>query len=134
MRARGGGLDELHQYAAGITRVHEVDPRVRGPAARLGVEQPHALLPQRGARGVDVGDPVGQLLKPGPLRSMNFPIGESGRSGARSWIAAPASPGADSMASRTPCSSFVSVWVATRPSVSAYQVIASSRSATAIPT
>jgi len=44
VRARGGGLDELHQYTAGITRVHEVDPRVRGPAARLGVEQPHALL------------------------------------------------------------------------------------------
>ncbi len=65
---------------------------------------------------------------------MNFPIGESGRSGARSWTAAPVSPGADSIASRTPCSSLVSTWVATRPSVSAYQVMAASRSGTAMPT
>src|SRR5690242_2045463 len=70
---------------------------------------------------------------PGPLRSRNLPMAESGRSGARSWIAAPPSP-ADSIASRTPCSSLTSVCVASRPKVSRYQAIASSRSATAIPT
>ncbi len=26
VRARSGGLDELDQYAAGVARVHEVDP------------------------------------------------------------------------------------------------------------
>ena len=62
-------------------------------------------------------------------------MAESGRSGASSWIArCRPSPGADSIASRTPCSSLTSVCVATRPKVSAYQAIASSRSATAMPT
>src|SRR3954463_15160950 len=74
---------------------------------------------------------------PGPLRSRNLPIAESGRSGASSWIAVmpPWPPSAaDSMASRTPCSSLTSVCVASRPKVSRYQAIASSRSATAMPT
>src|SRR3954469_7227535 len=74
---------------------------------------------------------------PGPLRSRNLPIAESGRSGASNWIAvmlsAPPSP-ADSMASRTPCSSLTSVCVASSPKASRYQAIASSRSATAMPT
>src|SRR6478609_7185595 len=74
---------------------------------------------------------------PGPLRSRNLPMAESGRSGASSWIAVmpPWPPSvADSMASRTPCSSLTSVCVASRPKVSRYQAIASSRSATAMPT
>src|SRR6478735_10155564 len=74
---------------------------------------------------------------PGPFRSRNLPIAESGRSGASSWIAVmpPWPPSvADSMASRTPCSSLTSVCVASRPKVSRYQAIASSRSATAMPT
>ena len=64
-------------------------------------------------------------------------MAESGRSGASSWIAVmPSGPpsAADSMASRTPCSSLTSVCVATSPKVSPYQAIASSRSATAMPT
>jgi hypothetical protein len=61
-------------------------------------------------------------------------MGESDRTGASSWIAAPESPGADSIASRTPCSSFVSECVATRPKVASYQAIAASRSGTAMPT
>ena len=61
-------------------------------------------------------------------------MAESGRSGASSWIAAPPSP-AESMASRTPCSSLTSVCVAhAARTASPYQAMASSRSATAMPT
>ena len=97
-------------------RVHEVDPGVRRAAARRVVEQPHALVPQDRARGVDVGHPVGQLLEArarcgrGTSRSAS-----PGAAGPGAGSRRRASPGADSMASRTPCSSLVSVCVATRP-------------------
>ena len=58
---------------------------------------------------------------PGPDRSRNFAIVDSGESGARSWMheAVPTgSPPTDIIASRTPCSSLVSSWATRIPKVS----------------
>src|SRR5690606_36333516 len=58
-----GRLHQLHQDTAGVLRVHEVDARVGRAALGGVVEQTYAALAQDGAHGVDVGDPVGELLQ-----------------------------------------------------------------------
>ena len=60
-----------------------------------------------GRHRLDVVDAVRHLLDARPARSRNFAIGESGRSGASSWMHEPRPPTA-SIASRTPCSSLTS--------------------------
>ena len=53
---------------------------------------------------------------PGPLRSRNFAIVDSGDRGASSWMHEPESPTAI-IASRTPCSALVSSWSRVMPYV-----------------
>ncbi len=55
---------------------------------------------------------------PGPFLSRNFPMVESGDSGASSCTQPPLGSGpTDSIASRTPCSSLTSVWTQRIPNV-----------------
>ena len=54
---------------------------------------------------------------PGPERSRNFAIVDSGVSGASSWMHDPESPTA-TIASRTPCSSLVSSCTVSMPKTS----------------
>ena len=94
---------------AGVLGVDEVDPgagRAASWASSYSSRTPCGAQ-VRGHR-LDVDDacrpPAGC---PGPLRSRNWPIVESGASGASSWRQEPESPTA-SIASRTPCSSLTS--------------------------
>src|SRR3954454_18503022 len=57
------GFDELHQDAAGVLRVHEVDPAVGGGALGGGVDQPQTPFAEGRAHRLDVLDPEGQLLQ-----------------------------------------------------------------------
>ena len=61
----GVGFDQFHQDAAGVLRVNEVDARVGRTASGSVVQQPNAALAKLGGDGVDVGDPVGELLQSG---------------------------------------------------------------------
>ena len=128
------GLDQLDQDAAGVLRVHEVDQGAGGAAPRrcrrAAAGRARAASPPPPRRPPRCRPPA---ARPGPDRSRNFAIAESGRSGASSWMRVSPSPTA-SIASRTPCSSLISSCTACRPKVRAYQAIASSRSATAMPT
>src|SRR5664280_262275 len=58
----GGRLDQLHQHAAGVLGVHEVDPRARRTALGGVVEQSDAGRAQLGAGRVHVVHAVGHLL------------------------------------------------------------------------
>ena len=58
----GARLHELDEYAAGVLRVDEVDAAAGRPVLGGVVEQAHAALTQRRRDGVDVGDPVRELL------------------------------------------------------------------------
>ena len=107
--SRPGGcrLDELDEYPAAVLRVGEVDEGAGGAAPRRVIEHADARGGELLGRGNDVIDP-------GPDRSRNFAIVESGVSGASSWMQLPESP-TPSIASRTPCSSFTSSWTTTSP-------------------
>src|SRR5687767_2600005 len=56
------GFDELDQNPAGVLGVDEVDPAVGRASLRGVVEETHATLAQRRRDGVDVTDPVRELL------------------------------------------------------------------------
>ena len=82
------GLHQLDEHAARVLRVHEVDARAGRAAARLAGRA--GACPGPGARPRSPrcrprGRPSAGC--PGPLRSRNLPMAESGRSGASSWIA-----------------------------------------------
>ncbi len=133
------GFDQFHQDAAGVLRVDEVDARV-GRTASGGsvVQQPNPpAVAKLGGDGVDVGDPVGELLESGAasvdelgdgriLVQRREQLNGSGSGGGE--------PTTESMASRTPCDSLISSWVDTMPRCCVYHAIATSRSGTAIPT
>ena len=55
-------MHQLDQHTAGVFGVDEVDPRVRCAASGRVVEQADSLLAQALAQGVEVTDPVSQLL------------------------------------------------------------------------
>lgn len=130
------GFDQFHQDAVSVLRVDEVDARVGRTASGSVVQQPNPAVAKLGGDGVDVGDPVGELLEAGAasvdelgdgrvLVQRREQLNGSGSGG---------EPTTESMASRTPCDSLISSWVDTMPRCCVYHSIATSRSGTAIPT
>src|SRR3954464_9965055 len=69
-------FDQFDQDAAGVLRVHEVDPGAGGAPARLVVDQAYTALAQRGAGRVDVGNGVGDLLDAGLVAGQE--LGDAG--------------------------------------------------------